>query len=64
MAKVKLLKDHNGQVAGTVGEVSEGRANYLVRTKVAEYVEETESEKKVKASTKKQTKNIGPCKSC
>ncbi len=64
MAKVKLLKNHNGQEAGTEGEVSEGRANYLVRTKVAEYVEETESEKKVTASTKKQTKKVGGCQSC
>ncbi len=62
--KVRLLKDHNGQKAGTVGEVREGAANYLVRTKVAEYVEETESEKKVKASTKKQTKKVGGCQSC
>lgn len=64
MAKVKLLKDHNGQKAGETGEVSEGRANYLVRTKIAEYVEETESEKKAKVAIKKQTKKVGPCKSC
>lgn len=64
MAKVKLLKDHNGQKAGTEGDVSEGRANYLVRTKIAEYVEETESEKKAKATAKKQTKKVTPCKSC
>lgn len=64
MAKVKLLKDHNGQKAGTVGEVRDGAANYLVRNKVAEYVEETESEKKAKAAVKKQAKKVGPCKSC
>ncbi|MDH5825765.1 hypothetical protein [Sphingobacterium faecium] len=40
MANVRLLKDHNGQKKGTIGEVADSRANYLVRVKVAEYVTE------------------------
>ena len=64
MAKVRLLKDHNGQKAGTEGEVRDGIAEYLVRVKAAEYVDETESEKKAKATTKKQTKKVEPCKTC
>lgn len=35
--KVKLLKDHNGNKAGSTIEVTPERANYLVSCKVAQY---------------------------
>ncbi|MGJ1362886.1 hypothetical protein ACR79B_20760 [Sphingobacterium spiritivorum] len=61
MTKVKLLKDHNGQKKGTTGELAEGRANYLVRMGVAEYVEESQPKAEVKKTSKKK---VEPCKTC
>ena len=64
--KVKFLKDHvNGIKKGNVGEFNEARANYLVRTGVAEYVVEKEPKKAVKQTKEnlKTTKNE-PCKTC
>ncbi|MGJ1367408.1 hypothetical protein [Sphingobacterium spiritivorum] len=64
MAKVKLLKDHNGQKKGTTGELAEGRANYLVRMGVAEYVDESQPKAEVKKTSKKVTNKVEPCKTC
>lgn len=63
MAFVKLLKNHNGQEAGTTGELSDARANYLVRVGVAELVTNETEPPKV-TTTKKVSKKVEPCKSC
>lgn len=65
--KVKFLKDHiNGIKKGDVGEFKEGRANFLVRYNLAEYVEENEPKQAVKQSKEKPKKAVKaePCKSC
>lgn len=63
MAIVRLLKAHNGQPKGTTGDLPQGRAEYLVRVKVAEYVEQDSevvtSPKAAKTKAKKE-----PCKTC
>ena len=70
MKKVKFLKDHvNGIKKGDVGDFSEGRANYLIRTGVAELVEHEEVKQAVvptgKGKGKKQAvKKDEPCKTC
>ena len=57
--KVKFLKDHvNGIKKGQVGELTIGRADYLVREGIAEYVD-VETKKSVKPKADK-----SPCKSC
>lgn len=56
--KVKLLKDHNGQKKGTIGNVAKARAEYLVRVGVAEYVDEKPAEAKPKASKPKFVKKV------
>jgi len=75
--KVKFLKNHvNGIKKGDVESYDEGRADYLVRVKAAEYVVEkpkvenkkssakakAQKEDKPKADTKK--KGDEPCKTC
>lgn len=65
--KVKFLKDHVNDIKkGDVGEFNEARANYLVRHKVAEYVEENEPKQAVRQSKEKPKKafKAEPCKSC
>lgn len=64
--KVKFLKDHvNGIKKGDVSDFNEARANYLVRTGVAEYVEENEPKKAVKQTKGKlKTTKSEPCKNC
>lgn len=68
--KVKLLKDHNGQKKGTIGNVAKARAEYLVRVGVAEYVDEKPAEekpKKTKPAKPKLVKKVEdkePCKTC
>lgn len=68
--KVKLLKDHNGQKKGTTGNVAKGRADYLVRVGVAEYVDvkPTETKPKTTKSSKpklvKKVEEKEPCKTC
>lgn len=71
--KVKLLKDHNGQKKGTTGNVAKGRAEYLVRVGVAEYVDvkPTETKPKTAKTTKtskpklvKKVEEKEPCKTC
>ena len=68
--KVKLLKDHNGQKKGTIGNVAKARAEYLVRVGVAEYVDEKPTEakpKKTKSAEPKFVKKVEekqPCKTC
>ncbi|QBQ41076.1 hypothetical protein E2P86_07885 [Sphingobacterium psychroaquaticum] len=68
MKKVKFIKDHvNGIKKGQVGEFSDGRANYLVRNGVAEYVEGAEPKqaaKQEKAKAKQAVKKDEPCKTC
>jgi len=61
MAIVKLLKAHNGQKAGTIGELNHSRADYLVRNKIAEYVE---GNPKQKTAAKKAQKKDAPCLTC
>lgn len=57
--KVKFLKDHvNGIKKGQVGELTIGRADYVVREGIAEYVD-GETKKSVKPKADK-----SPCKSC
>lgn len=72
--KVKLLKDHNGSKKGAVGEIAKGRADYLVRMGVAEYVKVADPNPKASKSTKavktvkpKEEKKVEaetPCKTC
>lgn len=71
MKKVKFLKDHvNGIKKGQVGDFSEGRADYLVRVGVAEYVTEKEDKPELKRAvkqtkaTKQAVKKDEPCKTC
>lgn len=71
MKKVKFLKDHvNGIKKGQVGDFSEGRADYLVRVGVAEYVTEKEDKTELKQAvkqtkeTKQAVKKDEPCKTC
>lgn len=71
MKKVKFLKDHvNGIKKGQVGGFPHGRAEYLVRVKVAEYVDDVvkpEPKKavaKTKGTPKKAVKKDEPCKTC
>lgn len=70
--KVRFIKNHvNGIKKGEVESYDVGRADYLVRVKVAEYVTEepkTESKKTVAKEVKpKSGKTKGgndPCKTC
>jgi len=66
--KLKFLKDHvNGIKKGDVGDFSEGRANYLIRTGVAELVEQEEPKKAVAPkgkNAKQAVKKDEPCKTC
>lgn len=56
--KVRFLKDHvNGIKKGNVSEFNIGRASYLVREKIAEYVGD-KTPKTVKAE------KAEPCKTC
>jgi len=66
MSRITFLKDHvNGIKKGDEGEFTEGRANYLVRTGVAEYVIEAEPKKAVKQPKQKlKTTKSEPCKTC
>lgn len=36
--KIRLLKNHNGERAGSEHDINEDAANYLVRVNVAEFV--------------------------
>lgn len=59
MKKVRFLKDHvNGIKKGQVGDLNTGRADYLVREGIAEYVD-GEAKKSVKPKAEKT-----PCKTC
>jgi hypothetical protein len=72
--KLRFLKDHvNGIKKGDVGDFSEGRANYLIRTGVAELVEQEEPKKvdskkdepkRAVAPKGKNVKQEEPCKTC
>ncbi|MVZ65035.1 hypothetical protein GQF61_04170 [Sphingobacterium sp. DK4209] len=66
MSRIKFLKDHvNGIKKGDEGEFTEGRANYLVRTGVAEYVTEAEPKQAVKQTKQKlKTTKSELCKTC
>lgn len=67
MKKVKFLKDHvNGIKKGDVGEFSIGRAEYLVRGGVAEYVTNEPLKEAVKVEKKAPKKAVKeePCKTC
>lgn len=70
MRKVRFLKDHvNGIKKGQEGEFNDGRANYLVRVGVAEFVDETSSKTSTKKSkstskAKPDTAKSEPCKTC
>lgn len=68
MAKVKLLKNHNGNLKGTEVEVPDARVNYIIRCGIGEVVEESEDdktteEKKVAATTTKGKKDKN-CRTC
>ncbi|GHE34868.1 hypothetical protein GCM10017764_17570 [Sphingobacterium griseoflavum] len=69
LKKVRLLKDHHsGAKKGTVSDVAAGRADYLVRTKQAEYVQD-EPSKVAKTYAKVPAKKVSksksePCPSC
>lgn len=72
MKKVKFLKDHvNGIKKGQVSEFNTGRADYLVRAGVAEYVtdngvdtEYKQAVVKPKGKVKQAVKQDEPCKTC
>lgn len=67
MSRIKFLKDHvNGIKKGDEGEFTEGRANYLVRTGVAEYVTDAEPKKSVKQDKSKPKRSVKQesCKTC
>lgn len=66
MAKVKLLKYHNGNKSGTIIEVQPARVDYLVRCKIGVVVEQSakdESQTIKTTTTVKKDKNK-PCKTC
>lgn len=66
--KLRFLKDHvNGIKKGDIGDFSEGRANYLIRMGVAEFVEQEEPKKAVAPkgkNVKQAVKQEEPCKTC
>lgn len=67
MKKVKFLKDHvNGIKKGDKGDVPVGRADYLVRVGVAEYVTDEPLKEAVKVEKKAPKKAVKeePCKTC
>lgn len=68
MAKVKLLKNHNGNLKGAVVDVPDSRVNYIVRCGIGEVVDQSVNDdnsegKKVVATTTKAKKDKN-CKSC
>ena len=68
MAKVKLLKNHNGNLKGTEVDVPDARVNYIVRCGIGEVVDQSVNDdnaegKKVVATTTKAKKDKN-CKSC
>lgn len=63
--KVRFLKDHvNGIKKGDEGEFGSGRANYLVRVKVAEIIGESKPKKAPKKSKTTKDVKVEPCKDC
>lgn len=68
MAKVKLLKNHNGNLKGAVVDVPDARVNYIVLCGIGEVVYQSGNDdnaegKKVVATTTKAKKDKN-CKSC
>lgn len=68
MAKVKLLKNHNGNLKGAVVDVPDARVNYIVRCGIGEVVDQSGNDdnsegNKVVATTTKAKKDKN-CKSC
>ena len=55
--RVKFLKRHLGNEIGSVIDVPEARANYLIRAGVVEEVKEKEAKPKPKATQKKKSKS-------
>lgn len=68
MAKVKLLKNHNGNLKGAEVDVPDARVNYIIRCGIGEVVEQSENDtptevKKVVATTTKGKKDKN-CRNC
>lgn len=56
--KIKFLKDHLGDKVGSVEDVAQPLANYLIRVGVAEEVYEKVEKSQVKEKAENKTANV------